>query len=210
MNLDELAIKYGTDKSSQGHCYTATYEKLFTPIREQPLVILEIGTASGAGLKMLREYFPNSKVYGIDINPSVEFEDVFIGSQEDGSFLRDVIAKIGPPDVIIDDGSHIGTHQIETFNVLFKLMKSGGMYFIEDTHTFYDAGYSGDKNYGGYSQVFDYFSKMPAHIDVMGKGLTGNQERAINWHDPNPPVPEYSRYMSAMHVYPSLWMFERK
>lgn len=37
-------------------------------------------------------------------------------------------------DIIIDDGSHISSHQILTFNVLWDKLKIGGLYFIEDIH----------------------------------------------------------------------------
>ena len=35
-------------------------------------------------------------------------------------------------DIILDDGSHIVEHMILSFNTLFKYVKPGGFYIIED------------------------------------------------------------------------------
>lgn len=62
---------------------------------------------------MWREYLPNAKIVGIDILPSCKAYEkaddrvhVEIGSQVDAEFLRSVIQKHGPFDMILDDGSH--------------------------------------------------------------------------------------------------------
>src|SRR5690606_41306911 len=59
-------------------------------------------------------------------------------------FLALVINNIGEPDLIIDDGSHINEHVIESFNFLFPRLKSGGIYVIEDVQTSYWVDYGGD------------------------------------------------------------------
>lgn len=55
MILDELAISFGTDKSSRTHHFTKHYEVYFEPLRNFPLKILEIGVQSGASLRMWRQ-----------------------------------------------------------------------------------------------------------------------------------------------------------
>jgi hypothetical protein len=44
---------------------------------------------------------------------------------------------MGPPDIILDDGSLIAAHQTASFRTLFPLLKDGGLYIIEDLHTSY-------------------------------------------------------------------------
>jgi hypothetical protein len=67
LTLDELGLKYGTDKASLHHNYLNFYEGFVAPLRDQPLTLLEIGVFQGASLRMWREYFPYAKVVGVDI-----------------------------------------------------------------------------------------------------------------------------------------------
>ena len=47
--------------------------------------------------------------------------------------MNDVALEFGPFDIIIDDGSHVASHQIASFNSLFhKALQENGTYFIED------------------------------------------------------------------------------
>ena len=76
MTLDELGKKYGLDKSSLLHGYLDEYERFLAPIREQELRVMEIGVLEGASLSMWKEYFPNTRLIGVDTNPSCrQFED---------------------------------------------------------------------------------------------------------------------------------------
>ena len=52
----------------------------------------------------------------------------------------------GAPDIIVDDGSHLNEHVIETFEVLFPLLKDGGIYVVEDTQTSYWPDYGGSSD----------------------------------------------------------------
>ncbi len=65
--LNDIALKHNTDKSSWGHNYTAVYDPLFTPFRQEPIKFLEIGIQQGYSLRTWRDWFPNAIVYGIDI-----------------------------------------------------------------------------------------------------------------------------------------------
>lgn len=132
--------------------YPKVYEKEFGPYRNSDLTFLEIGIFLGGSLEIWRKLFgPDASISGIDINPDCAgYVDApnraFIGSQADPAFLRSVIDEIGTPDIILDDGSHVATHQRVSFETLFPLLKVGGLYVIEDLHTsywpgFYEGGY---------------------------------------------------------------------
>ena len=174
--------------------------------------MLEIGVGSGASLHMWREYFPNAKIYGIDNNPDCakNAENVFIGNQIDASFLLDVRKKIGTPDIIIDDGGHIGAETIETFKLLFPTVAKGGYYIVEDTHCFYHPLYSGENVNGGKTAVYNFLTDLAHHVDVAGRAMTGDAERALNSTSDPKPVPKYSAMLEAMHIHPSIWFFERR
>lgn len=163
MLLDELAIKFGTDKSSQGHNYTAVYEPLFEPIRYQGLTLLELGwggydpqrqdhadpNLGGASAAMWREYFPHASVNIVDIEPknnTIDGVTLFTGSQDDPDFLADVHRRTGDYDIIIDDASHIGGLTWTSFTILWKWLKPGGIYIVEDLEQSYHAHYPPYRN----------------------------------------------------------------
>jgi hypothetical protein len=92
---------------------------------------------------MWRKFFGDQAViFGVDVNPDCAIYDgkhasVRIGSQADPAFLRQVVDEMGGLDVVLDDGSHIASHQRTSFAVLFPLLSEGGVYAIEDLHTAY-------------------------------------------------------------------------
>lgn len=145
--LHELARKHGTDKYNAAHTfnnksYIDVYALFFSEIREMPMNVLEIGVLNGSSLRMWRDFFPNSNIYGLDIDPRCkEYESdriqIKIGSQDDISLLSSEFKDI-EFDIIIDDGSHVNEHIIKTFNYLFfQKLKNGGFYCIEDLECSY-------------------------------------------------------------------------
>src|ERR1700722_8993323 len=92
------------------HHYFEVYERLFQPMRDRNITLLEIGVQGGGSLEMWRAYFGDSaRIYSIDIDPNAKRNEdiatrVFIGDQADRQFLRDVRRQIGTADIIIDDG----------------------------------------------------------------------------------------------------------
>ncbi len=92
---------------------------------------------------MWRECFHrSSQVVGIDINPECEKHagenfNVRIGSQDNEKFLADVVDQYEGFDIVIDDGSHVNSHVIKTFDTLYERVSSNGVYLVEDMHTSY-------------------------------------------------------------------------
>lgn len=112
--------------------------------RSRPIRMLEIGVFHGGSLRMWREYLhPQSVIVGIDIDPNCkQFEDpennvhVRIGGQQDATFLQEVNSEFGPFDVILDDGSHMTSHMVESFRNLFaSSLAEPGVYIVEDVHS---------------------------------------------------------------------------
>lgn len=145
--LTEITNFFGSDKGTevgQRHSYSLVYEKIFEPIRNNKLKLLEIGVNypafPGASLKIWQEYFPNAKIFGFDITDCRHFENervkMFRGDQGSEKELLSMVEKFGANfDIIIDDGSHNDIHQQFTFSVLFKYLSPGGVYIIEDLDT---------------------------------------------------------------------------
>jgi hypothetical protein len=149
MTLTELALKHKTDKYSvDGHRYTAHYERHLSHLREAPIKMLEIGVGGygdpkkgGESLRMWKEYFTNATICGLDIvDKSPQNEDrivTFQGDQRSEASLQRVSEMYGAFDVIVDDGSHVSSHVIASFCVLFPLMAPTGIYIVEDLQTSY-------------------------------------------------------------------------
>lgn len=146
-DLTRLAKFFGTDKAG-AHNYTPNYEAHFRPIRKKSLTVLEIGVggnqspeSGGSSLRMWRAYFPRARIVGIDLYDKRWHDGsrikTYQGSQADGDFLLKVIKEIGPPDILIDDGSHRCEHVIASFNILFPHIAMGGIYVCEDLETSY-------------------------------------------------------------------------
>ena len=155
MDLDNISKKYNLDKniSSGCHNYIPGYTNLFENIRYNVNNILEIGIGSiengqmggvvslgyktGNSLKCWSEYFPNAKVYGLDIFEHKELNTdkitTFVADQGNETDLQNVINNIDCElDIIIDDGSHQGPHQVISFMFLHKFLSKTGIYVIED------------------------------------------------------------------------------
>ena len=85
--------------------------------------------------------------------------EIFIGSQSDENFWKDFIEKVGPIDVVLDDGGHTYEQQIVTTECLIDSIKDGGMLVVEDTHTSYLRGF-GARRYSFMRYVKRYADKI--------------------------------------------------
>ena len=160
--LTVIANEEGTDKGTIGpvddwsaHNYTDVYEAYFFPLRRMPITLLEVGlgvdgpnwhaeiaqgrNAQGGGsMRMWYRYFPDARIFGIDVNPAAFLDNDRIRTgvvdQSDPSQLRTFLSNHGIDrvDVVIDDGSHRPDHQQISFASLFPYVAPGGLYFIED------------------------------------------------------------------------------
>ena len=142
LSLNEIGIKFNTDKSSKCHGFLEFYDKELTPLRNKNIKLLEIGIFTGSSLKTWREYFTAGEIYGVDINKSYINQSKNISgvhvSYLDQSKKQELInffEKNGPFDIIIDDGSHIISHQKITLEIGLKYLNPKGIFILEDLHT---------------------------------------------------------------------------
>lgn len=126
-----MAIKYNTDKSE----LLGEYEKLFADIKDEKISFLEIGIWEGGSLLWAKDYFKNGHILGIDLKlPEISDKRITmkVCDQNDTDKLNDLSDKYGQFDIIIDDGSHLGNETRNSFAALWKHVKPGGWYIIED------------------------------------------------------------------------------
>ncbi len=151
-DLGALFRKYGSDKDVNG--YTPIYHSLFKHIRYQILDVLEIGIGTmipdvpssmvhyaqpgykpGGSLRAWRDYFPGARILGGDVQPDTQFTEERISTILcDSRKEEDLWPLLGDRvfDIIIDDGSHWDECQRKTLFNLWRFVKPGGFYIIED------------------------------------------------------------------------------
>jgi hypothetical protein len=144
--LNEIFNEYLTDKGDQHgvkHAYANFYEKYLHNKRESTELILEIGICGGKSLKAWEKYFSTAHIIALDIHDKSQFNNerihTFTLDQSDEKQLQHFVKECQENgyefDSILDDGSHHMLDQQISFGYLFPLLKSGGVYFIEDLHT---------------------------------------------------------------------------
>lgn len=148
-SLVEMAKHYDTDKQYEHNYFEIAYDDLFSPIKDSVNTFVEIGIAHGQSLLLWRDFFPNCNVIGLDIdvdNAKKRLENVdktridFIQIDQSKEEELDIFSKkYTNIDVILDDGSHKMRDQQLTLGKLFKTLKPGGIYIIEDLHTSLEA-----------------------------------------------------------------------
>ncbi|MCB8875654.1 class I SAM-dependent methyltransferase [Acidisoma silvae] len=199
--LTALAIRYKSDKWG-GHSYTKHYETHFRDFRDREANLLEIGIggyedphAGGNSLRMWQDYFVKARIFALDFfDKSPHATDrmkIYQGSQDDAALLRRMNAEAGGFDIVIDDGSHRSEHVIASFTTLFPLLKSGGIYVVEDTQTSYWPGFGGDPHDRDALTTSMGFFKSLVH---------GLNHAEINDYQPN----YFDLHIESIHFYHNL------
>jgi hypothetical protein len=144
-DLLSVVEQYSTDKHYEHDYFNLIYNDLFLPISKDVKKFIEIGSYTGQSLELWRDYFKNAIVYGLDINFSnvrLRDEERIVLQNVDQS-NKEQLTKFSSEhenvDVILDDGSHTMHDQQISLAILFKTLKSGGIFIIEDLHTSYEA-----------------------------------------------------------------------
>jgi hypothetical protein len=173
--------------------YFPAYETHFERFRNRHVTVFEIGVGEGGSLQQWRRYLgPFAIIVGMDIYPrcrQVEEDQVHvrIGNQIDLEFLRRVVAEFGPPDIVIDDGSHIQAHVNKTFEFLYPLVAKNGVYLVEDLHAAYWADHGGGlRGENSFIETAkNYVDKMHAHYTggAMARSATGDRTTSIHFYD---------------------------
>ena len=125
-------------KLSQGHNYSKYYEKYFFKKKVDHLNILEIGTFKGNASASFFFYFKNAKIISGDIFPdlyrykSTRINNIYLDNSKETELEDKIIKKKLEFDFIIEDAGHYYKDQIITLFMLFKVLKSGGVFVIEE------------------------------------------------------------------------------
>ncbi len=121
--------------------YLPYYDQLFSPLRDKPIRLLEIGVQNGGSLETWSDYFDNaSLLIGCDIDPrcgNLNYNDprinIVVGDANSDVTYQKLLAITTEYDIVIDDGSHKSMDIINSFINYFPLLTPGGVFVIEDT-----------------------------------------------------------------------------
>lgn len=180
--------------------YFPAYERHFARYINQSLTFIEIGCGNGGSLQLWKQYFgPFATIVGIDIRPEcAAFEEdqvhIRIGDQSDHGFLASIVEEFGPPDIVLDDGSHMMRHIKASFQYLYPHVAPQGVYFVEDLHTAY-----WDEFEGGHKRPGSFIEACKDMIDELNAEHTRG---ALQESD-------FSVGTQSMHIYDSIVVFEK-
>ena len=172
LNSKYLSTKHTT--------YFEVYDEVFKKYINKDVTFVEIGVLSGGSLFMWRKFFgPKARIIGIDLNPEAkkwekEGFEIYIGSQSDENFWNEFIKKVGPIDIVLDDGGHTYDQQIITVEMLVENINDGGVLVVEDTHSSYMKGFGNQK----YSFI-NYTKKIIDKINYRFSGFNNKSEKRI-------------------------------
>ena len=197
-SFTDLVNASGSDKFYHHH-YEHYYERVLPPYRHRPnLKFLEIGADTGVSIDLWERYFtspelivglayknvPEMNVVSAGKRPNTTAVEIVYGDQSKKATV-DRLATMGPWDIIIDDGSHVPQHVMYTFSELWKTVKRGGHYIIEDIETSY--WMEGSELYGYYlngtgfdaEPRYNVVQYMKQFVDVLIRRQVNAEELSI-------------------------------
>jgi len=164
--------------SDKWSSYLTYYDSLFSKYKSSPICLLEIGVQNGGSLETWAKYFHNAQaLIGCDIDPNcglLVYEDprisVVVGDANKIETLQAIKQINEVLDIVIDDGSHRSIDILNSFVNYFPLLKPGGVFVIEDTHSLYQMQFGGGifNDFSAYA----FFKKM---IDIIGYQFWTNE-----------------------------------
>jgi len=191
--LTEIADHFKTDKGSIKHLYTEVYSRYLESYRGKTLNLLEIGVACGSSLKTWSAYLGDrSSIMGVDIRSECEslcrtVPNIRILIADAATYSTDEVF-----DVIVDDGSHVSKDIVLSWRNLWRQVRPGGFYFIEDMRCTHDDGYR--RNFT--------FPKADGDFD---------RRHVMQWLDEQMRAMDYSNSdIEFIHVYRQLVVMRKK
>lgn len=186
--LDELGVKYITDKSSLFHDYLTQYERFF-PEPEKIEKVVELGLQRRSGqwkhsplpsVNMWLEFFPNAKIYGFDKQNLQSFNrfTFFRGDQGRIKHHMEFGERTGwDLDFVIDDASHRCSHQLLSLLFFFPRLKSGGVYICEDTRALVQKEY--DEKFWPENYFEQYLKTMDCTWEWIPSASVGEKSSLV-------------------------------
>ena len=137
INQYQKPIKRNKEKI-KGHRYHEFYEDYFYELRDKNIDILEIGAFKGNATASFYFYFQKAKIISVDIFPDLfryksnRIKNFFLDNSKESELKKKIIEPNFKFNIIIEDAGHYLKDQIISLFILFRSLKSGGFFVIEE------------------------------------------------------------------------------
>jgi hypothetical protein len=182
--LKQIFLNHTEKMSDKWTLYINEWDRIFTPYRDLPINLFEIGIQNGGSLEIWAKYFTNAKsIIGCDIDekcrellftdPRIAF---YVGDANTNEIQEKVLESAPKFDIIIDDGSHRSSDVIRSFCRYYPYLEYDGIYVVEDLHTSYWEDFEGS--------IFSPESSMSflKHIaDIVNHEHWRNNQARVNF-----------------------------
>lgn len=193
--------------------YLDIYQRYLEPYRGIGVHVLEIGVFKGGSLQIWREFLgEDTRLTAIDNDPETrtavdEDTTLFIGEQGDPGFLASIREQVPPLDVVIDDGSHVSSDQIASFEGLFPHLHDRGLYIVEDIHASFWSTHTtpGDPTFVDFAH--DLVKSQHSWYQ-HGAGIRSFAEPPSKRPAPRPST-AFARQVEALHFHDSMLVIEK-
>ena len=151
MSLINLVNNSLTDKNTN-HSYLELYEKLLSKKKETANNVLEVGIGdfnqkNGGSIKLWRDYFTKSIIYGLDILPRERVIDELLNDDRvilytstdaynNDFFTNRILNKDIKFDFMLDDGPHTLESMKQFIKLYSQVMTDDGILIVEDVQSF--------------------------------------------------------------------------
>ena len=190
-----LCLIMGRNKSNKGnlniikshHNYTIFYYHTFINLKKDKIRIFELGLENmnpnskpGASLYAWADFFPNSKIFGADIDKNILFKtdriETFFCDKTDKTSIQVLWNKPSLEehfDIIIDNGIHNFNANVCFFENSIHKLKVNGFYIIENIHV------DQKKNFENklidwrkkYTNCYFEMTKIPSTVNFLDNNL---------------------------------------
>lgn len=175
-----------TPRSTKIDSYFHVYEKVLGRFAGRKITFVEVGVDNGGSLFMWRSYLGGkARIIGVDIDPSAKrlgeygFE-IFLGDQSDPAFWEEFYGKVGPVDVLLDDGGHTNHQQIVTAHEAIRNLQDGGVLLIEDAHTSYMKEYGNPSKYSFVNFAKHVVNSVNSRFEDIARAENGYWRRVVS------------------------------
>jgi hypothetical protein len=182
--LKQVFLRHTEKVSDKWTLYINEWDRIFSPYRDLPINLFEIGIQNGGSLEIWAKYFTNAKsIIGCDIDekcrellftdPRIAF---YVGDANTNEIQEKVFESAPKFDITIDDGSHRSSDVIRSFCRYYPYLNDEGIYVIEDLHTSYWEEFEGG--------LFDPNSSMSffKHLaDIINHEHWRNNQSRVNF-----------------------------
>lgn len=127
-----------SDKNTSHAYIDGYYSEEFTNKKENDIKLLEIGIRQGYSHILWDKYFTKGEIFGVDNGESGFTWEILNNSRvkifKEDAYSINFINKLSKNyfDYIIEDGSHVPQHQLDSIELYLPLLKSKGKLIIED------------------------------------------------------------------------------